>query len=114
MFLYFRKISRKIKRIYTHGCEIFNQGKHRLTNRGSRFYLKNVGSTDREKRSRRSVDLKTPIISFYVQGRVQHKSGRMQDEASNRGGMWNTRYVKGEMWDEKGRRDRDMTRIFEI
>lgn len=81
MFLYFRKISRKIKRIYTHGCEIFNQGKHRLTNRGSRFYLKNVGSTDREKRSRRSVDLKTPIISFYVQGRVQHKSGRMQDEA---------------------------------
>lgn len=93
MFLYFRKISRKIKRIYTHGCEIFNQGKHRLTNRGSRFYLQNVGSTDREKRSRRSVDLKTPIISFYVQGRVQHKSGRMQDEASNRGGMWNTRYV---------------------
>ena len=32
--------------------------------------------------------------------RVQHRFGKMQDEASNRGGMWNTRYFKGEMRDE--------------
>ena len=32
--------------------------------------------------------------------RVQHRFGRMQDEAQSRGGMWDTRFFKGEMRDE--------------
>ena len=32
--------------------------------------------------------------------RVQYRFGRMQDEAQNRGAIWDTRFFKGEMRDE--------------